>query len=105
MKLTEENYYSTESDAAYLSYSQLKAFLACEAAAMYADHEPPTTAMLVGSYVDAWFEGTLDKFQAENPQIFKKDGSLTIRLMKTSFSGCRKMRCLCGTCPVKSKSS
>lgn len=76
MKLTEENYYSAESDAAYLSYSQLKAFLACEAAAMYADREPPTTAMLTGSYVDAWFEGTLDKFQAENPQIFKKDGSL-----------------------------
>ena len=76
MKLTEENYYSTESDVAYLSYSQLKAFLACEAAAMYADREPPTTAILVGSYVDAWFDGTLDAFRAENPQIFKRDGNL-----------------------------
>ncbi len=76
MKLTEENYYSAESDAEYLSYSQLKAFLKCEAAAMYAEREPPTTAMLVGSYVDAWFEGTLDAFRAENPQIFKRDGNL-----------------------------
>jgi hypothetical protein len=37
---------------------------------------PKTTALLVGSYVDSWFEGTLAEFQAENPEIFKKDGSL-----------------------------
>jgi hypothetical protein len=35
-----------------------------------------TTALLVGSYVDAWFEGTLDEFKAEHPEVFKKDGTL-----------------------------
>lgn len=76
MTLTNENYYSPESDLAYMSYSQLKSFLTCEAAALYADKEPPSTAMMVGSYVDAWFEGTLDAFKKDNPQIFKKDGNL-----------------------------
>jgi len=37
---------------------------------------PKSTALLVGSYVDSWFEGTLDQFKAENPEIFKRDGSL-----------------------------
>lgn len=31
---------------------------------------------MVGSYVDSWFEGTLDEFKAAHPEIFKKDGSL-----------------------------
>ena len=38
--------------------------------------ESDSVALLVGSYVDAWFEGTLDEFKSEHPQIFKKDGSL-----------------------------
>jgi hypothetical protein len=41
------------------------------------DHEREmTTALLVGSYVDAWFEGTLDIFKNEHPEVFKKDGTL-----------------------------
>jgi hypothetical protein len=35
-----------------------------------------TTALLVGSYVDAWFEGTLDSFKNEHPEVFKRDGTL-----------------------------
>ena len=35
-----------------------------------------TTALLVGSYVDAHFEGTLDLFKARNPEIFTKKGDL-----------------------------
>jgi hypothetical protein len=35
-----------------------------------------TTALLVGSYVDAWFEGTLDSFKDEHPEVFKRDGTL-----------------------------
>ena len=31
---------------------------------------------MVGSYVDAHFEGTLDLFKAQNPELFKRDGSL-----------------------------
>lgn len=38
--------------------------------------EEESTAMLVGSYVDAYFEGTLDAFKRQHPNIFKKDGGL-----------------------------
>ena len=80
MTLTESNYYSSESNMEFMSVSQYKQFKKCEAAAMAQIkgewEQPKTTALLVGSYVDAWFEGTLGKFRLENPQIFKKDGSL-----------------------------
>lgn len=80
MKLTNSNYYSTEANIEYMSVSQLKDFCKCEAMAMakikgeYVQEK--TTALLVGSYVDSYFEGTLDKFKKENPTIFKKDGDL-----------------------------
>ena len=35
-----------------------------------------TVSLLVGSYVDAHFEGTLDVFKAKNPQIFTRNGEL-----------------------------
>lgn len=80
MTLTESNYYSTESNKKYMSVSQYKQFLNCEAAAMAQIRgeweQPKSTALLVGSYVDSWFEGTLGNFIKENPQLFKKDGSL-----------------------------
>ena len=69
--LTAENYYSQVANMAYMSVSQFKAFEQCEAAAMaelYGEYKAPTsTALLVGSYVDAWFEGTLDKFILAHP--------------------------------------
>ena len=37
---------------------------------------PPTTALLVGSYVDAWFEGTLEEFISSHPEIYTKTGNL-----------------------------
>lgn len=80
MILTEQNYYTDDMNNKYMSVSQYKTFRKCEAAAMAqlrgAWKTPKTTALLVGSYVDAWFEGTLDRFREENPEIFKKDGSL-----------------------------
>ena len=80
MILTNDNYYSPEANWEYMSVSQYKQFLKCEAAAMAQLKgewsQPKTTALLVGSYVDAWFEGTLGKFYEENPEVFKKDGSL-----------------------------
>ena len=30
----------------------------------------------MGSYVDAYFEGKLDRFKEQNPEIFTKQGSL-----------------------------
>ena len=80
MILTNENYYSHESNWEYMSVSQYKQFCKCEAKAMAELRgewvQPKSTALLVGSYVDAWFEGTLDQFKIENPEIFKKDGNL-----------------------------
>lgn len=80
MILTNENYYSHEANLEYMSVSQFKQFRKCEAAAMAQLRGewdfPKTTALLVGSYVDSWFEGTLDEFRNENPEIFKRDGSL-----------------------------
>lgn len=80
MILTNENYYSKEANQEYISVSQYKSFCKCEAATMAEIRgewsRPKTTALLVGSYVDSWFEGTLDQFRAENPEIFKRDGTL-----------------------------
>lgn len=80
MILTAENYFSPENQLAYMGASQFKSFLSCPAAALaeirgeYRQEE--TTALLVGSYVDAYFEGTLDLFKAQHPALFKKDGGL-----------------------------
>ena len=87
MELTESNYYSLEADKAYMSVSQFKSFLDCEArtiAKLKGEYkeEKNNTALLVGSYVDSAIENTLDKFKEENPQIFKKDGTLKAEYVK-----------------------
>ncbi len=80
MTLTNDNYYSNEANLEYMSVSQYKQFCSCEAMAMAELKgewkRPKSTALLVGSYVDSWFEGTLDEFKKENPEIFKRDGTL-----------------------------
>lgn len=84
MMLTNENYFSEEASREYMGVSQFKAFDpgygGCEAAAMAEINgeweRPKTTALLVGSYVDAHFEGTLNLFKAQNPEIFTKQGTL-----------------------------
>lgn len=77
VELTNENYYEhTE----YMSVSQLKAFLECEAAALAEVKgewkRPETEALLLGSFVDAYFEGTIEQFISTHAEMFKKDGSL-----------------------------
>ncbi len=94
MQLTSENYYSKEANKAYMSVSQFKDFagtygkLSCEYSAMEKLEESwedePSTAMMVGSYVDAYFEGTLEKFKTENPSLFKKDGGLKAEYVKAN---------------------
>lgn len=78
--LTNENYFSYENQMKYMSASQFKSFMKCEAATIAeinGEYErPKTTALLVGSYFDAHFEGALDIFRAQHPEIFKKDGTL-----------------------------
>ena len=78
--LSQENYYTQELSKHYQSVSQFKNFMECEARTMAELSgeftRESTTAMLMGSYVDAWFEGTLEAFKAEHPEIFLKNGGL-----------------------------
>lgn len=80
MILTNDNYYTREANQEYWSVSQYKDFQKCEAMAMATIRgewkRPATTALLVGSYIDSWFEGTLNEFIQQHPEMFKKDGSL-----------------------------
>ena len=85
-ELTNENYYSAEADMNYCSVSQYKdmcgtyGITGCERTAMMRlkGLYPQKTGLplLVGGYVDAWFEGTLDAYKENHPEMFKKDGSL-----------------------------
>lgn len=86
MQLTNGNYYSQEANREYMSVSQFKDFngtygrIACEYSALeklegrWEDEK--STALMVGSYVDSYFEGTLELFKAENPDLFTKKGEL-----------------------------
>ncbi|MBQ8528855.1 MAG: PD-(D/E)XK nuclease-like domain-containing protein [Clostridia bacterium] len=80
MKLTARNYFSRKAAKEYMSVSQFKSFTRCQACAMaeiQGKYErEDTKALLVGSYVDAHFEGTLEKFKQLYPEIFKRDGTL-----------------------------
>lgn len=84
--LTNENYFSQEKQMKYMGVSQFKAFERCPASALAEVRgefeREKTTALLVGSYVDAHFEGTLDVFKGKNPSLFKRDGSLKAEYIK-----------------------
>lgn len=92
MILTAENYYSEEANREYISVSQYKDFCgtigrpACEEQALAKLNgewtTEKTTSLMVGSYVDAHFEGTLDIFKAQNPEIFTRTGSLKAEYRK-----------------------
>lgn len=92
MNLTAGNYYGAEANREYMSVSQFKDFagtygkMACEFYALeklegrWEDEK--STALMVGSYVDSYFEGTLDEFKKENPGLFKKDDGLKAEYLK-----------------------
>lgn len=86
LKLTAENYYSPEANWAYMSASQFKSFRRCEAAAMAELRgewgKKDSIALLVGSYVDAYFSGELEQFKAEHPEIFTKKNELKADFQK-----------------------
>lgn len=98
--LTADNYYSKEADKHYMSVHQYLDFVGhfgvsgCEAraiATLNGEYEKETTlAMLVGSYVDSYFEGTLDKFKAEHPDCFTQKGEL-----KAPYKRAEKMIARC----------
>ena len=81
--LTDDNYYSPQANKLYLSNSMFKAAYgypakpyACEAAALLGP-KPESEALLVGSYVDAYFEGpkAFKDFKEKNhDRIMQKSG-------------------------------
>lgn len=94
--LTADNYYSKEADMKYMSVHQYLDFVGhmgvhgCEEMAMAKLRgdfkKETTTAMLVGSYVDSYFEGTLESFTKDHPECFTQKGEL-----KASFKQAEKM--------------
>lgn len=81
MELTSENYFSNRANKDYWSVSQFKTFDKCEAcglAELKGEYKRPTTdALLIGSYVDAYFAGEMKSFKYENAdRMFKKNGEL-----------------------------
>ena len=84
MELNAKNYYEP---SPYMSASQFKAFLNCEEAAL-AESEgiyrrEPSSALIQGQYVDAYFTGDVKTFKGTHPELFKKDGEL-----KATYSVC-----------------
>lgn len=98
--LNADNYYSQEANKEFLSVHQYLDFIGslgrqgCEARAMALLNgeysEDTTDAMLVGSYVDSYFEGTLENFKAEHKEIFTQKGEL-----KAQYKRAEKMIARC----------
>lgn len=84
--LTEESYYSQEANKRLMSVHQYLDFAGhmnlrgCESRALAKLNgewqDEKNLAMQVGSYVDAYFEGTLDEFKKNNPDLFTQKGEL-----------------------------
>jgi len=84
MELTRDNYFSKEAESLYMGSSSFKAWDifhgGCEAKqvaikkGLWVAKDNP--AFLLGNYVHSWSSGDLQKFIADTPQLFKKDGSL-----------------------------
>lgn len=90
MELTNQNYHSIEANREFMSHSQYKDFLACEAAAVAKISgewsEESSDAMKMGTYVHAALEGTLDDFKTAEPSLFTQKGEL-----KASFKLAERM--------------
>lgn len=87
--ITNANYYSSENQIKYMGYSQIKSFMDCEArtlAELKGEYVRETSkSMLVGSYVDAHFENSLDIFKAKNPGIFTSKGELKAEFKQAEY--------------------
>ncbi len=88
MKLNQDNYYSEKANKQYFSVSQYKDFMKCEAMAMAkisGSYKPEVTkALLTGSFVDSYFEGTLEQFIKENPAVFTRKQELKSEFRKAN---------------------
>ena len=94
LKLTDENYFSLEADQQYMSVSQYKNFLKCESSALAQIQgkyiRPKSDALLFGSYVHSWLDGTIEKFKEENPDLFSSKGA-TKGQLKAAYQNANEM--------------
>ena len=94
IEISKENYYTPEADSSTFSVSQYKLFKQCEAKALakvkgqyrQADNE----AFLLGKYIHAYSEGTLEQFKADNPGLFSSRGA-TKGQLKSAYQVADKM--------------
>lgn len=88
LKLTTENYYSSEANKNYMSCSQYQGFLKCEAA-QFAQNEgrytpPESDALFLGKYFHAYFEGdkAFEEFCNSNShKIFKTKKATKVEVL------------------------
>ncbi len=79
MKLTKENYHSTEASMEFIGSSQIKNFMECEYKGLQMAKglfKLESDSLTQGGYIDAHFDKELDLFIAKHPEMCKKDGSL-----------------------------
>ncbi|MNW44144.1 hypothetical protein D3C74_213660 [compost metagenome] len=89
VKLNNRNYHSIEANQYYWSNSQYKEFLDCEARAMAklrGWYEPPSDALLIGSYVHSYFESkeAFEEFKANTPELISSKGP-TKGMLKSNY--------------------
>lgn len=90
MNITIENYYSSEADMEYMSVSQLKGFMMCEArqmAILSGEYiYPDTTALLQGRLLEILLlePDKMEQFKQDNPEMFSQRGASKGEL-KTEF--------------------
>jgi hypothetical protein len=72
----------------FMSVSQYKDFMKCEAMALAKlrgkYNQQITKPLLIGSFVDSYFEGTLPQFMNENPEIFTRKSELRSEFKKAN---------------------
>lgn len=87
-KLTNENYYDPEVRSQYMNVHTYLDYVGslgrqgCEARAEALrkgewKEEDKSLALMVGSYVDAFFDDSLEQFKAENPELFAYSDEIT----------------------------
>ena len=89
MRLTSSNYHNKDANQQYWSVSLFKAFDKCEASGLaqvegqYEREE--TDALLIGSYVDAYFSGELDEFiKVHGDKMYTRGGTLYAKFARAN---------------------
>ncbi|WP_165776177.1 PD-(D/E)XK nuclease-like domain-containing protein [Clostridium combesii] len=98
MKLNKNNYFDIEVQKEYMSVSLFKSFLeeynGCEARTMAVLNESweeiKPDSFLVGNYVHAWNQGTLEEFKKMHPEMYSKRAP-TKGQLKKEFQLANKM--------------